>query len=80
MTDDDYDYRADALAAEHAKRLRAQWSDRIDVEYVCPPIPLRCCDYRATLKDYDEGDAQGWGRTRDDAMDDLIRQIEEDDE
>lgn len=52
-------------------------SERINVEHVFPPIPVRTCDYRATFDGYEPGDAQGWGRTADEAVDDLLSQLEE---
>lgn len=48
-------------------------SRRITVEYVRPPIGIRGFDYCATFADsYAPGEPQGYGATRQDAIDDLI--------
>lgn len=46
----------------------------IKVDFVNPPIPLRCFDYSAVRDGYDEGDIIGWGATKDDAIENLLRQ------
>jgi len=38
----------------------------------CPPIPVRDYDWSALREDYDEGDFIGYGRTEQDAIDDLL--------
>jgi hypothetical protein len=43
----------------------------------CPPIPVRDYDWSALREDYDEGDFIGYGRTEQDAIDDLKRQENE---
>jgi hypothetical protein len=42
----------------------------------CPPIPVRDYDWSASREDYDEGDFIGYGRTEQDAIDDLLEQEE----
>ena len=39
-----------------------------------PPIPIRDYDWSAIRKGYDEGDLIGYGRTEQDAINDLLRQ------
>lgn len=48
-----------------------------DVNFIYPPIPDRRFDYQATLHNYDEGDAVGFGKTEALAIEDLRTQIEE---
>lgn len=50
---------------------------QIIVEYVHPPIPFRGHDYCASLDNYDGGDPLGWGETREEAIADLIEQLEQ---
>ena len=40
--------------------------------FVNPPIPIRCLDWSAVFSDYEPGDLQGFGTTREEAVDDLI--------
>ena len=43
-----------------------------------PPIPLRCWDYRAHVKDYDEETGiSGWGETPEAAIKDLLLLLED---
>jgi hypothetical protein len=54
----------------------------IHTEHDFPPIPLRSYDWSACLSDYDGAPDAGWqpvghGRTEQEAIDDLLRQIEE---
>jgi hypothetical protein len=52
----------------------------IETVHICPPIPIRTYDWCAFDADtYDEegGDIRGWGATREEAIADLLRQIEE---
>jgi hypothetical protein len=42
----------------------------------CPPIPVREYDWSAAREDWDEGDLIGYGRTEQEAIDDLIEQEE----
>lgn len=44
----------------------------IKTEYVYPPIPDRQFDWAATRGDYDLGARVGWGRTEQEAIDDLL--------
>ena len=46
----------------------------IEIEFVYPPIPERCFDYRATREGYEPGDKMGYGRTPFEAINDLIEQ------
>jgi hypothetical protein len=50
---------------------------KIRTEFVYPPIPIRTSDWCATFDGEEEG-PQGWGRTEQAAIDDLLDQIEED--
>ena len=52
---------------------------RIKTEYVYPPIPDRNHDWSAIDDNtYDgPGSPMGWGRTEQEAIDDLLRQLEE---
>ena len=43
----------------------------IAIQY-CPPISVRDYDWSASREDYDEGDLIGYGRTEQDAIDDLL--------
>lgn len=47
---------------------------KIIVNYINPPIPLRCFDYTAVREGYDEGDIIGFGKTAEDAKRDLLHQ------
>ena len=38
----------------------------------CPPIPVRDYDWLASREDWDKGDFIGYGRTEQDAIDDLL--------
>lgn len=49
---------------------------QIITSYECPPIPTRDYDWSAAREDWDEGDCIGYGRTEQDAIDDLIEQEE----
>lgn len=44
----------------------------IKTEFVCPPIPVRQFDWCATYGDYDLDDPCGWGKTEQEAIDDLV--------
>lgn len=50
---------------------------RIVTEFVCPPIPIREVDWRATLDGYEPGDPMGIGPTEAAAIADLQEQIME---
>jgi hypothetical protein len=49
----------------------------IRTSYDPPPVPSRAFDWNAVVGDYDEGDPVGYGATEQEAIDDLIWQIEE---
>ena len=51
------------------------WCIRTEFEY--PPIPIRSFDWSATLHGYEPGDPIGRGATEDEAIADLLDQIEE---
>lgn len=42
--------------------------------HVYPPIPIRSLDWSATSDDYEPGDPIGWGRTEQEAIEDLKQQ------
>ena len=51
---------------------------KIRTEYVYPPIPIRQFDWSAVDDDtYEPGCPIGSGRTEQEAIDDLLRQLEE---
>lgn len=50
---------------------------RINIEFICPPIPMAGFDWQATFDGYDPGDPIGYGPTRDRAVSDLIEQAVE---
>ncbi|MFA5951525.1 MAG: hypothetical protein WC807_14695 [Hyphomicrobium sp.] len=43
-----------------------------------PPIPIRSCDWTASFEDYDLGDPVGLGGTEQEAIDDLMMEVEMD--
>ena len=45
---------------------------KITTSHDCPPIPIRDYDWSAAREDWDEGDFIGYGRTEQDAIDDLL--------
>ena len=47
---------------------------KIITSYDFPPIPIREYDWSAIRSDYDEGDLVGYGKTEQDAINDLINQ------
>lgn len=49
---------------------------KIITSHECPPIPVREYDWSAAREDWDEGDLIGYGRTEQEAIDDLIEQEE----
>ena len=51
-------------------------TSEIRVSYDPPPIPMRKFDWSAARDDYDEGWPIGWGRTKDEAIADLLAQEE----
>jgi hypothetical protein len=52
-------------------------SRRIITEHVYPPIPIREFDWCATFADYEPGAPQGYGATKQAAIDDLMSQADE---
>jgi hypothetical protein len=44
----------------------------IRTEFVYPPIPMRQFDWRAVFDGYEPGDVMGYGKTREEAIADLI--------
>jgi len=50
---------------------------KISLDYIFPPIPVRRFDWCATLEDHQEGDPKGWGRTRYEAVQDLMDNLDE---
>jgi hypothetical protein len=48
----------------------------IVTHFVCPPIPDRRFDWQATFDDYEGGDPIGFGRTEDEAIEDLVAEVE----
>lgn len=50
----------------------------INIYYVAPPVPSNCCDWAAVLasEDGDEEVRTGWGSTPDEAVQDLLWQVE----
>ncbi len=50
---------------------------KITTHLVYPPIPIRDFDWQATADDYEPGQPCGWGETEQDAIADLLEQIED---
>lgn len=48
---------------------------KIITEYVNPPIPIRYCDWSAVTDDYEPGDPIGRGETEQEAINDLLEQL-----
>ena len=46
----------------------------IKTAYIFPPIPLREFDWVAVRDGYEEGDLQGFGKTEQEAINDLLAQ------
>jgi hypothetical protein len=49
-------------------------SRRIITEHICPPIPIRSCDWQAVFDNYEPGHPMGHGATKEAAVADLIEQ------
>jgi len=50
---------------------------KIKTSHDYPPIPIRNYDWSAFREDYDEGALIGYGKTEQEAIDDLLRQENE---
>ena len=50
---------------------------RIETSFVYPPIPIRTCDWQATFDNYEPGDPIGWGATEQEAIEDLLAQVDD---
>jgi len=48
---------------------------KISLDYIFPPIPIRRFDWCAYLEDHQEGDPMGWGKTRYEAVIDLMENM-----
>ena len=48
----------------------------IVTEYVYPPIPMRDFDWRAYDQDNPEYSIYGWGKTEEEAINDLLESVE----
>lgn len=46
----------------------------IKTEYVHPPIPIRCYDWRAYVDGHEEGPF-GWGATKEEAIEELKAEL-----
>lgn len=51
--------------------------DKIITSFDYPPIPIRDYDWSAIRESYDEGDLVGYGRTEQEAINDLKMQEDE---
>jgi hypothetical protein len=51
---------------------------RIHFEHIRPPIPTKQFDWRATFDDYEPGKPMGYGETPDEALADLLEQVDDD--
>lgn len=47
----------------------------IKTSFDYPPIPVRCCDWSATLDGYEPGEPLGRGATEQEAISDLMDQL-----
>jgi hypothetical protein len=45
---------------------------KIITNHIYPPIPIRNYDWEAIYEDYDAGDPVGYGKTEQEAINDLI--------
>lgn len=66
------------LVAALEKAAAASRHPKIITENIYPPIPIRQFDWQATFDGYEPGDYVGYGRTEQDAIDDLKQQWEDD--
>jgi len=51
--------------------------NKIKTNHIYPPIPIRNYDWEAVREWYDEGDLIGYGKTEQEAINDLITQENE---
>ena len=51
--------------------------EEILTSFDCPPIPIRDYDWSAIRENYDEGDLIGYGKTEQEAINNLIEQENE---
>jgi hypothetical protein len=51
---------------------------KIRTSFDYPPIPIRNCDWSAVAHDYEPGDAIGHGATEQEAIADLLMQLDDD--
>jgi len=50
---------------------------KIKTEHVYPPIPIRSFDWMASFGTAEPGDLVGWGKTEQEAINDLLQQVED---
>jgi hypothetical protein len=50
---------------------------KIRTEFVYPPIPIRTFDWSAVTDDYEPGQPIGYGTTEQEAVSDLLDQLED---
>ena len=50
---------------------------KIETSHIYPPIPIRKYDWEAVRYDYDTGDFIGYGKTEQEAIQDLIKKENE---
>lgn len=48
----------------------------IQTNHICPPIPIRDFDWSAVSDSYEGGDPIGYGRTQQEAIDNLFELLE----
>lgn len=49
----------------------------INTVYAPPPIPQRWFDWSAVTKEYERGQPMGWGETEEEAISDLLDQLDD---
>ena len=64
----------------YCENCKLNISDRIVAEFINPPIPIRNYDWEACRDNYDEGDIIGYGKTKEEAINDLLTQEKEEQE
>jgi hypothetical protein len=62
------------LYCQYGKTQKQKAMRKIITSHDCQPIPVRDYDWSASREDWDEGDLIGYGRTEQDAIDDLLEQ------